>query len=56
MTPEQEWRHLILSKIDKMDAKIDKIDSEMNTLKVKVAIFSSMAGSVVTIIINKFFN
>lgn len=56
MTPEQEWRALILSKIEKIDEKVDRINTEMMTLKIKVAIFSSIAGSVAAFIANKFFS
>lgn len=55
MNNDQEWRQLILSKIDKIEGKVDKIDFEMNTLKVKVALFSSAIGSIATFLINKIF-
>lgn len=54
MTPEQEWRKLLLSKMDKLDEKVDKIAEEMNTLKVKVALFSSAIGALITIAVQKF--
>ena len=41
--------------LDKIEEKLDKIDREMTTLKVKVAIFSSIAGAVVSFIGQKLF-
>lgn len=51
---EQEWRALLLSKMEKLETKIDKINDEMATLKVKVALFSSAIASIATIIAKKF--
>jgi len=53
-TPDQEWRALLLSKIEKLEVKLDKINDEMATLKVKVALFSSAVASIATIIAKKF--
>lgn len=52
---EKEWRDHIFKKLDKIETKVEKIDKEMTTLKVKVAIFSSIAGAVVSFIGQKFF-
>ena len=54
MTNEKEWRDMIFKKLDKVEDKIDSIQLEMNTLKIKVALFSSFIGSLVTFVINKF--
>lgn len=55
MTPEQEFRKILFSKIDKLEQKLDRIDKEMTTLKIKVALFSSIAGSIAAFIANKLF-
>lgn len=52
---EKEWREHIFKTLDKIESKVDKIDREMTTLKVKVAIFSSIAGAVVSFIGQKLF-
>jgi hypothetical protein len=56
MTPEQEWRKLLLSKIEKIEDKVDRIDKEMTTLKVKIAFFSSIVGGIASFVANKIFN
>ncbi len=56
MDNEQEWRMLLLSKIEKLDDKVDDITKEMTTLKVKVALFSSVIGSIAAFIGGKIFN
>lgn len=53
MTPEQEFRKLLFSKIDQLEVKLDRIDKEMTTLKVKVALFSTIAGSIAALIADK---
>jgi hypothetical protein len=57
---DQEWRNLLIANINKLERKIDdlsvkvnSINLEMNTLKLKVAGFSSIIGSIITLIINK---
>lgn len=52
---DREWREHIFKTLDKIESKVDKIDREMTTLKVKVAIFSSIAGAVVSFIGQKLF-
>ena len=52
---EKEWRDRIFFQLDKIEDKVEKIDKEMTTLKVKVAIFSSIAGAVVSFIGQKIF-
>lgn len=55
MTPEQELRQFFSDRLDKLETKVDGIKDEMTTLKVKVALFSSLIGSVATFIANKIF-
>lgn len=55
MTPEQEWRQFLLEEIKALRQDVSDVKSEMGTLKVKVAIFSSLAGSIATFIANKLF-
>jgi hypothetical protein len=61
MRPEQELRQFIVARIDRLEEsqkadtarlelKIDGVKAEMTTLKVKVAAFGSIAGSIVTLI------
>lgn len=45
----------IYASLDKIEKKVDKITDEMVTLKVKVAIFSSIAGAIVSFIGQKIF-
>ena len=52
---DREWREHIFKSLDKIEAKVDKIDKEMTTLKIKVGIFSSIAGAVVSFIGQKLF-
>ena len=52
---DKEWRRLIFKKLDSIEEKVNDIDKEMTTLKVKVAIFSSIAGAVVSFIGQKLF-
>ena len=56
MNSEQEWRQHLLSEIKELRKDLADVKSEMTTLKVKVAVFSSLIGSAATIVINKFFN
>lgn len=55
MTPEQEWRALILNNLHKIEKKVDHINTEMMTLKIKVALFSSVVGSIASFIASKLF-
>lgn len=52
---DKEWRKLIFKKLDSIEDKVNGIDKEMTTLKIKVAMFSSVAGAVVSYLANKFF-
>lgn len=54
MSPDQEFRQLFNDRMNRIEEKIDKVQGEMTTLKVKVAIFGSIAGSIATIIIKAF--
>lgn len=56
MDNEQEWRSYLISEIREIKNDVKFVKDEVTTLKVKVAIFSSLVGSVATIIWNKFFN
>lgn len=51
MTPDQEFRKLFNERMDKLESKIDKVQDEMTTLKIKVAGVSSVVGSVITLIV-----
>lgn len=51
---DRELDRIYLS-LDKIESKVDKITEEMTTLKVKVAIFSSIAGAIVSFIGQKLF-
>jgi hypothetical protein len=55
MTPEQELRQFFSDRLDKLENKVDGIKDEMVTLKVKVALFSSLIGSLAAFVANKFF-
>jgi len=54
MSPDQEWRALLLSEIRDIKHDIGELKSEMTTLKVKVALFSSAIGAIVGYAINRF--
>jgi hypothetical protein len=56
MNPEQEWRQHLLGEIKDIKKDVAEVKAEMTTLKVKVALFSSVIGSVASIIINKLFS
>ena len=55
MTPEQEWRAHLLGEIKDVKKSLGRLESEMTTLKLKVALFSSIAGSIVSFIAQKIF-
>lgn len=55
MTPDQEWRSLLLLEIREIRSDLAVVKSEMTTLKVKVAVFSSVIGAVVSYVANKMF-
>ena len=48
---EKEWRVLLYNKVENLDQKMNTINLEMSTLKVKVAGFSAIISSVATIIV-----
>ena len=56
MNNEQEWRSYLISEIREIKNDVRFVKNEVTTLKVKVALFSSLIGSVATIVWNKFFN
>ena len=55
MNNEQEWRALLLSEIAEIKKDLKEVRSEMLTLKLRVAAFSSVIGSVVSYFWNKYF-
>lgn len=55
MNNDQEWRAHLLDEIKELRKDVTEIKSEMNTLKMKVAGFSSFIGTLVGYIINKVF-
>lgn len=52
---DKEWREHIFKSLDKIETKVDKIDKEMTTLKVKVALFSSIVSSIATLVAERLF-
>jgi translation elongation factor EF-G len=52
---ERDWRVLLINRVDKVEDKLDKVKEEMLSLKVKVALISSLIGSIATIVANKVF-
>jgi len=53
MTPDQEWRKLLLSEIRELKSDVKYLKEEMTTLKIKVALFSSCIGAVASYFFNK---
>lgn len=53
MNNDQEWRNHLFSEIKELRKDVSVIKSEMATLKVKVAGFSSVVGAIVSFIWNK---
>ena len=53
MNNDQEWRQHLFDEIKELRKDVSEIKVEMNTLKIRVAAFSSFVGSVVTYFINK---
>lgn len=56
MNNEQEWRALLLSEIKEVKADVGEVKKEIMTLKIKVAGFASLIGSLATVVWNKFFS
>jgi hypothetical protein len=56
MDNEQEWRSYLISEMREIKNDVKIVRNEITTLKVKVAFFSSIIGSVASILWNKFFN
>jgi hypothetical protein len=54
MTPEQELRKLIFDDLREIKQDIKDVKLEMNTLKIKVALFSSIIGSLAGFFADKF--
>lgn len=62
MTPEQEWRQLLLGEIKEirkevaeLKEEVEAVKSDVNILKIKSALVGSIIGSIGTYIANKFF-
>ncbi len=53
MRNDQEWRQHLFDEIKELRKDVSDIKSEMITLKVKVAGFSSLVGALITYIGNK---
>jgi hypothetical protein len=53
MDNEQEWRSYLIGEIKEIRSDLKEVKSEMFTLKVKVAAFSSIFASIATMIFNK---
>jgi len=53
MNNDQEWRLHLLNEIKQIRKDVSDVKSEMMTLKLKVAGFSSFIGAVMSYIINK---
>ena len=54
MNNDQEWRVHLLNEIKEIRKDVLEIKSEMLTLKIKVAGFSTVIGSAITYLVNKF--
>lgn len=59
---DREWRDRIFVSLDKIElktekieAKVENINNEMTTLKVKVALFSSIISSIATLVAERLF-
>jgi hypothetical protein len=55
MTPEEEIRSIFREEIKDLKSDVKQIREEMTTLKVKVALFSSIIGSLAAIAAEKLF-
>jgi hypothetical protein len=53
MNNDQEWRSHLFDEIKEIRKDVAEVKAEMMTLKLKVAVFSSFIGSVVSFFINK---
>jgi hypothetical protein len=53
MNNDQEWRAHLFDEIKELRKDVAEIKSEMTTLKVKVAGFSSFIGAIISYFINK---
>lgn len=43
---EREWRQYMIAKVDDLDKKVDSIDKELSTFKIRVFSFASLFGGV----------
>ncbi len=55
MTPEQEWRQLLLREIRDLKKEVHLITEQLSNLKIKVAGISSITTLIVTIVIRAIF-
>lgn len=53
---QEEFSKLLFEEIKEVRKDLAELKAEMTTLKVKVAVFSSIAGSAATFLINKIFH
>ena len=53
MNNDQEWRAHLFDEIKELRKDVSDIKTEMNTLKLKVAGFSSFVGAIITYLGNK---
>ena len=53
MNNDQEWRAHLFDEIKEIRKDVAEVKAEMMTLKLKVAVFSSFVGSIVSFFINK---
>jgi hypothetical protein len=53
MNNDQEWRAHLFNEIKELRKDVGEVKSEMMTLKLKVAGFSSFIGAVISYVINK---
>jgi hypothetical protein len=54
MNNDQEWRQHLLDEIKEIRKDVSEIKSEMISLKIKVAVFSSIIGSLATFVAQVF--
>jgi predicted nucleic acid-binding Zn-ribbon protein len=54
MTPAQELRQAMREELKELRDDVKEIKKEMTSLKVKVALFSSVISSIATILVKKF--
>jgi len=53
---DREWRYFLMAELKEIKADVKRIQEEMLTLKIKVATFGAIIGSVSSFIFNKIFS